>query len=77
MPVCFCEMDSGWAFVVCGAFDIMHVSLSWKMIVFKFDDEAFGAILQSVKDFAWYLRDDGVEGMYGPLVSFHELLAKS
>ena len=51
MPVCFCEMDAGWAFVMCSSFDSMHVSANWKKIVGKFDDEGFGAVLQSIKGF--------------------------
>ena len=47
------------------------------MIVCKFDDEDLGAIIQSVKDFAWDLPVDGVEGVSGPVVPFHELLAKA
>ena len=52
MPVYFCEMVTGWAFVVYGSFNPMHVLLSWKMIMGKFDDEDFGPVLQSaVKGF--------------------------
>ena len=76
MPVCFCEMDASWAFVVCGSFDSMHVSTSWKMIMGKFDDEDLGAVLENVKGFAWGLPVDGVKGMLGPVVPFHEFLAK-
>ena len=47
------------------------------MIVSRFDDENFGAVPQSVKGFAWNIPVDGVEGMSGPVVPFHELLAKS
>ena len=44
----------------------------------KFDDEDFGAVLQSVKGFSWDLPVDGVEGISGPVVPwFHEFLAKS
>ena len=53
MPVCFCEMYAGRAFVVCCSFDPVHVSASWKKIVGKFDDEDLGAVLQSVKGFSW------------------------
>ena len=52
-------------------------SASWKKIMGKFDDEDFGAVLQSVKGFSWDLPVDGVEGMSGPVVPFHEFLAKS
>ena len=52
VPVCFYEMDAGWAFVVCGSFDPIHVSPSWKMLVRKFDYEDLGAVLESVKGFA-------------------------
>ena len=78
MPVCFCEMDAGWAFVVCCSFNPVHVSASWKMGVCKFDDGDFGAILQSIKGFAWNIPVDGSERVLGPVVPFHEeLLAKS
>ena len=64
--------------MVCGAFDpTMHVSASWKKAVCKFDDKDFGAILQSVKGLTWDLPVDGVEGMLGPVVPFHELRARS
>ena len=76
MPVCVCEMDAGWAFVVCGSFDPVHVLPSGKMLVCKFDDEDFGAILQSVKGHSWNIPVGGVEGMSGPVVLFHELLGK-
>ena len=33
---------------MCGSFDPVHVSASWKKIVGKFDDKYFGAVLQSV-----------------------------
>ena len=52
-------MDAGWAFVVCGSFDPIHVSPSWKMLVRKFDYEDLGAVLESVKGFAWDLPVDG------------------
>ena len=47
MPFCFCEMDAGWAFVVSGSFDPIHVSASWKMLVRKFDDKDLSAVLES------------------------------
>ena len=79
MPVCFCDMDAGcWAFVVCGSFDSMHVSTSWKKVIMgKIDDEDFGAVLQSVNGFSWDFPPDGVEGISGPVAPFHELLAQS
>ena len=42
----------------------------------KFDDGDFGAILQSIKGLAWNIPVDGFEGVLGPVVPFHELLAK-
>ena len=78
MPVCFCEIDAGWASIVCSSFDPVHVLVSWKMVVCKFHNEDFGAVLQSVKGFAWNIPVDGFEGvLLGPVVLFHELLAKS
>ena len=59
------------------SFDRIHVSTSWKMLVRKFHDKDFGAFLESNKGFAWDLPVDGVEGMSGPVVPFHESLAKS
>ena len=47
------------------------------MVVGKFDDEDLGAVLENVKGFAWGLPVDGVKGMLGPVVPFHEFLAKS
>ena len=47
------------------------------MLMGKFDDEDLGAVLESVEGFAWYFPVDGVEGMLGPVVPFHEFLAKS
>ena len=44
MPVCFCEIDTGRAFVVCGSFDLVHVSSSGKMAVCKIDDGNLGAV---------------------------------
>ena len=76
MPVCFFEMDAGWAFVVCDSFDPIHVSASWKMIMGKFDDKDVGAVLESGKGFTWDLPVDGVEGMSGSVAPFHEFLAK-
>ena len=70
MPLCFCEMDTGWAFVVFSSFNYVHVSTSWKMVVGKFDDEDFGAILQSIKGFAWNIQVSGFEGMLGPVQLF-------
>ena len=64
MPVCLFEMCAGWAFVGCGSFYPVHaVSPSGKMIMCKFDNEDVGAILQSVKGFAWDLPVDGGEGI--------------
>ena len=64
-------------FVVGGSFHPIHVSASWKMLVRKFDDKDLGAVLESGKGFPWYFPVDGVEGMSGPVVPFHEFLAKS
>ena len=65
MPVCFCEMYAGWAFVVCSAFDSVHVSASWEMVVGKVDDEDPGAVLQSVECLSWNILVDGSEGVSG------------
>ena len=70
-------MDAGWAFVVCGSFDSVYVPASWEKIMGKFDDKDLGAVLESGKGFPWYFPVDGVEGMSGPVVPFHEFLAKS
>ena len=70
-------MDAGWAFVVGGSFDPINVSTSWMMIMGKFDNKNLGGVLESDKGFPWYLPIDGVESMSGPVVPFHEFLAKS
>ena len=70
-------VHAGRLSLVCGSFDPVHVSTSWKMLVRKFADKDFGAVLESVKGFAWDLPVDGVEGMLGPaVVPFHEFIAK-
>ena len=75
MPVCFCELYAGWAFVVCDSFASVHVSTSWEMVVGKFDDEDLGAVFQSIKCLSWNIPFDGSEGVLGPFVLVHEPLA--
>ena len=71
-------MDAGWAFVICGSFGFVHVSVSWKTAVDKFDNEDLGALLKSVECLSWWnIPVDGSEGVAGPVVPFHELLANS
>ena len=41
----------------------------------KFDYEDLGAVLQSFKSLSWNISVDGSEGVQGPVVPFHELLA--
>ena len=43
----------------------------------KFDDKYLGAVLESDKGFPWYFPVDRVEGISGPVIPFHEFLAKS
>ena len=45
MPVGFGDVEAGWAFVVGGAFDAMHVSSSREMVVSKLHYEYLGAVL--------------------------------
>ena len=45
MPVGFGDVEAGGEFVVCGAFDAMHVSSSREMVVSKFHDEDLCAVL--------------------------------
>ena len=59
-----------------GSFDLIHVLVSWKMRVRKFDDTDLGAVLKSGQRLPWGLPVDGFEGVSGPVVPFHELLAK-
>ena len=47
------------------------------MVMGKFDDKDLGAVLESVKGFAWDVLVDGFEGVSGPVVPFHEFLAQS
>jgi hypothetical protein len=55
----------------------MHVPASGEEIVCEFDDEYFGAVLQSVQSLARSLPVDGSESGIGPIVPGHEVLANA
>ena len=42
----------------------------------KFDDKDLGTVLESGQGLPWDLPVDGFEGVSGPVVPFHEFLAK-
>ena len=77
MPAGFCDVGAGWALVVCGAFDSMHVLASGQMTVGEFHCEDLGAVLESVKCLCRDIPVDGLECALGPVILFHWLLAES
>ena len=71
VPVGFSDVDAGWALVVGGAFDSVHVSSSGQVTVGEFDDEDLGAFFQSVECLCGDVPVDGLEGSLGPVALFH------
>ena len=71
MPVGFCDVDAGWALVVWGAFDSMHVSASGQMAVGKFCNADLGAVLESIERLHRDFPVDGLEGVLGPVILLH------
>ena len=65
------DVDAGWALVVRGAFDSVHVSSSGQVTVGKFKNEDLGAFFQSVERLCGDVPVDGLEGLVGPVALFH------